>query len=191
MSELEATPIQLLLEGVEPSEAERVSRLFEDCADDLRRIARGLLRKERAHHTLQPTALVNEAYLRLFDGTVPSWPDAASFFTSVAREMRRVLTDYARRRLAAKRGGKVAILPLEAVREPVVWRDPAVFLALSVGIERLHAARPRAAAIIELSFFAGLSNDEIAALYGITPRTIQRDLEWAHAQLGNEMWRTP
>ena len=191
MSTLDATPLRDLLAGAEPREVERISRLFEQCADDLRRIARGLLRRERADHTLQPTALVNEAYLRLFDGPLPPCPDAATFFMTVAREMRRVLTDYARRRLAVKRGGDVAVLPLETVAEPSVWRDPTVFLALSLAIERLHTVDPRAAAMVELSFFAGLSSREVAALYGVTSRTVQRDLEWAQAAIGRELWRTP
>lgn len=175
--------ISFLLRAWEDGNADALNDLFVACRDDLRRIARSLLRRERPHHTLQPTALINEAFLRLFDGQLPEWPDAHAFFGSAAREMRRALVDHARRRLAAKRGGDVDIVPIALAGDPGRFVDPTMMLALDQALERLAAEHQRAATVAELRYLVGLSSAEVAALLDVTPRTVERDWLWARAHL--------
>lgn len=187
---LPTSDVAALLKAWDDREPEALDRLFESCRTDLRRIARGLLRGERPHHTLQPTALVNEAYLRLFDGAPPEWPDAEAFFGSVAREMRRALVDYARRRLATKRGGRTRIVPLVLAGDPGRTVDPTDMLALDQALERLAATHRRAATVVEMRYVAGLSSEEVAALLGVTRRTVERDWAWARACLYGDLYGT-
>jgi RNA polymerase sigma factor (TIGR02999 family) len=176
-----------LLRAHDAGDEDALNELLNACRADLRRIARSLLRNERPHHTLQPTALVNEAYLRLFDGRSETWADSTTFFAAVAREMRRTLTDHARRRLAQKRGGHERPLPLSTVAEPVTSVDPLTVLALDAALERLAADHPRAASVVELRYITGLSVQEIAALLNVTRRTVERDWLFARAQLYGEL----
>ncbi len=157
--------------------------LFARCAHDLRTMARRRLSRERRNHTLQPTALVNEAYLRLFDGVPPAFTDTQTFFVAVAREMRRVLTDSARRRLAQKRQQAAMQVSIDDVNIPAPGPDALMLVALDEALVLLAAEAPRAAAVVELKFVVGLSTDEIAATFGVTARTIERDWKFAQARL--------
>jgi RNA polymerase sigma factor (TIGR02999 family) len=153
---------------------------------DLRRIAGRLLRGERPGHTLQPTALVNEAYLKLAGHAKVQWQNRTHFFAVAARAMRQILVDHARGHLAAKRGAGVTVVPLEEglAIEPERLAD---FLALDQALHRLSAIDPRKTKIVELRFFAGLNNDEIAGLLQISPNTVVRNWNVAKAWLRREM----
>lgn len=166
-------------------------RLLPLVYDDLRRLAARLMGRERADHTLQPTALVHEAYLRLAEGRQPRWRDRLHFFSVAARTMRRTLVDHARARCAAKRGAGAVRVRLDALRRghgPVEGPAPAPaavedLLALDQALERLAAADPRKARITELRYFAGLTVDETAELLEVSPSTVAVESRLARAWL--------
>jgi RNA polymerase sigma factor (TIGR02999 family) len=146
--------------------------------DELKRIARHHLRGTDGRITLSPTELVHEAYLRL--GGTASFSGRAHFFGAAARAMRQVLVDFARRRRAGKRGGDYRRVSLRhAERAMEVELDDV--LALDAALARLAALDPRLVQVVELRFFAGLCEREIASLLGVTPRTVERD--WLKARL--------
>ena len=156
---------------------------------ECRRIAARQLRAERDEHTLQPTALVNELYLRLVDQRRTSWKDRAQFFGVTARLMRRVLVDHARARQAGKRGAGRVLVPLDAAAE--VSGDPgdpgADILAIDEALDRLGAHDPDQQRLVELRFFAGLTVDETAHVLGCSPRTVKREWQLAKAWLYREL----
>ena len=154
-------------------------RLVPIVYEELRRLAHHHMRGERAGHTLQTTALVNEAYLRLagVDGLRRS--DRAHFFALAATLMRRILVDYARQRGREKRGGGVAVVTLDETR--IAPRPEVDVVALDEALSRLAAADPQQSRVVELRFFAGLSVEETAEALGISPATVKRD--WATARL--------
>lgn len=161
---------------------------------ELRAIAAKHLRSERPGHTLQPTALVNEAYLRLRGlGDVP-WHDRAHFFAIASRVMRRVLVDHARAALAQKRGAgspKVEIgaeLGVESARPGL---DAAELIDLDRALDQLAAEEPRLSRLIELRFFGGLCIEEVSTLLGCSPRTAKRDWAFARAWLLHKLGTTP
>lgn len=155
--------------------------------DELRRLAREHLRRERPGHTLQPTALVNEVYLRLVDQQRVNWNNRAQFFGLAAHLMRHVLVDYARKRASAKRGGLVHKLSLDEA-----WMAPeevaAELVALDEALVRLAAIDERKSRIVEMRFFGGLSVEETAEALGISDKTVMRDWRiakmWLHRELG-------
>ena len=146
------------------------------------------LRGEHTGHTLQPTALVHEAFLRLVDADIP-WRDRAHFYHVAARAMRRVLVDHARGLQRAKRGGAAVRVTLDAenLAAPEAGTD---VIALDEALERLAATDERKARVVELHYFAGLNYDEVAAAVEISPATVHRDLRLAKAWLRREMGRT-
>lgn len=152
--------------------------------DELRVIARRQLRNERADHTLSPTALVHETYLRLVDQTRVEWSDRSHFFAVAARMCRRVLVDHARRRKAARRGGGRADTRLDTgLAERVSSSDestPEDLIALDDALEALGALSPRLVSVVEMRYFGGLTEDEIAEALGVTSRTVRRD--WVKAK---------
>jgi RNA polymerase sigma factor (TIGR02999 family) len=149
--------------------------------DELRRLAARHLGRERTGHTLEPTALVHEAYARLVGGE-PRFEDRAHFFAVAARTMRRVLVDHARRRKRAKRGGGRARVTLD---EGSISVDPWTqdLLALDEALEVLGTLDERKARVIELHFFGGLTYAETGAALGVSPATVERDLRLAKAWL--------
>jgi len=153
---------------------------------EMRQLAAGYLRKERQGHTLQPTALVHEAYLRLVDQTNPTWQNRSHFFGVAARLMRQILVDHARRRQAGKRAGSKAKVPLgEVVNfEPERSR---VLVALDAGLNALEKFDARKCRAVELRYFGGLSMDEIAQALNVSAITVRRDLRMAEAWLHHEM----
>ena len=153
---------------------------------ELRKIAEGYLRGERGGHTLQPTALVNEAWLRLAKPAQLTFESRRQFFGLAAHVMRQVLVDYARANRAGKRGGGEASLPLNGL-EIGDSTDMDQFLALDQAIERLATFSPRQARIIELHYFAGLSGGEMAELLAVSPATISREQKSAEAWLSRAM----
>ena len=153
---------------------------------ELRRLAHGHLRRERPDHTLQTTALVHEAYLRLVDQQEANWKNRAQFFAVAAQMMRRILVDYARARQYAKRGGGAQ--PVELDEAMVVSSDRAAeVVALDEALLRLAELDSRKSRLVELRFFGGLSIEETAEILGVSPGTVMRDWTLAKAWLQREM----
>lgn len=166
---------------------EALKQLMPMVYDELRQLAGRYMRNERRQHTLQATALVNEAYIRLVDMKV-SWQDRAHFFAVAARLMRRLLVDHARSHNRAKREGEAAKISLEdAIEVPC---GPALnVLAVDEALTRLAEFDPRKSEILELRYFGGLNNDEVAEALGVSRATVQRDLRLAKAWLVRELKR--
>jgi RNA polymerase sigma factor (TIGR02999 family) len=156
--------------------------------DELRRIARRQLRGERPDRSLQATALVHEAYLKLVDIREVDWQDRAHFFAMSARVMRRILVDAARARHYQKRGGGAARVTLEDVQLPVAMRDRDL-LALDDALEALARADERKSRVVELRFFGGLSLEETAAALQVSSDTVTRDWKFAKTWLLRELRR--
>jgi RNA polymerase sigma-70 factor (ECF subfamily) len=154
--------------------------------EELRHQAARYLRRERPGHTLQTTALINEAYLRLIDAKDIHWQSRAHFFAIAANLMRRVLVDHARRRDAEKRGGANIRLTLD--ESIVVANEIDVdLLAIDQALDRLAMIDPQQARVVELRFFSGLSVEETAAALGVSPKTVKRDWGVARAWLRREI----
>jgi RNA polymerase sigma-70 factor (ECF subfamily) len=153
---------------------------------ELRRIARRQMASERAGHTLQPTALVNEAFLKLIDVREVRWQDRAHFFAMAARVMRRVLVDSARARGYQKRGAGAARVTLDEGRAGTTERA-ADLIALDEALEALTAIDPRKGQVVELRYFGGLSVEETAEALGISVRTAKRDWTMAKLWLSSEL----
>src|SRR5215471_5965833 len=151
---------------------------------ELRVLAASYLRKERQDHTLQPTALVNEAYLRLVGQRSPNWQNRAHFFGVAARLMRQILVDNARRRSANKRACLTVSLD-EAVS--FQQERAAELVALDLGLQALEKLDQRKCKVVELRYFGGLSMEEVAQAMGLSPVTVRRDLRMAEAWLHNQM----
>ena len=155
---------------------------------ELHRLAHHYMRRERAGHTLQTTALVNEAYVRLVDASRVEWRDRAHFFAVSANLMRRILVDFARKRRYQKRGGNAVMISLDDDDIPSPQPAPDI-VALDAALEAMAAFDPRAASIVELRFFGGLTVDETAEVVGVSPRTIKREWSAAKVWLLGEMTR--
>jgi RNA polymerase sigma factor (TIGR02999 family) len=153
----------------------------------LHRIAKGYMRREREDHTLQPTALVNEVYMRLLNQRKITWNDRGHFFTFAARMMRNILKDHARAHLAERRGGQGAIrLPLT---DEVAWvgSSSAEILDLNRALDRLEALDQRKAQLVELRFFLALTMEEAAEVLSISLATAERDLKFSRSWLFHEL----
>jgi RNA polymerase sigma-70 factor, ECF subfamily len=154
--------------------------------DELKRLARGYMRKERPDHTLQTTALVHEAYLKLVRQRRTDWQCRSHFFGIAAQMMRRILLDHARGHLRHKRSGERQILPLdEALTFSAEQSEELV--KLNAALERLSAIDPRQSKIVELRFFGGLSVKETSEILDISPKTVKRDWCMAKAWLHGEL----
>ena len=188
MSEESATPrevTRLLVEWGDGDEA-ALARLMPLVYDELRRLARHYMRRERPGHTIEPTALVNEAYLRLVEQTNIRWQNRAHFFGIAAGVMRRVLCDHARARLADKRGGgavRVSLVEAEA-RSDEQTTD---VLALDEALGELAEVDPRKARVVELRYFGGLSVEETAEVLKVSRSTVLHDWNMAKAWLYQQM----
>jgi len=174
---------QLLLAWAQGDEAAR-DELIPLVYETLRRIARNQLRGERPGHTLQTTALINEAYLKMTEQSV-SWQSRAHFFGIAARLMRQIMVDYARARLRQKRGGDRQQISLTAAEEG--YEQSADLLALDEALEALDQVDPERGRIVELRFFGGLTIDETAEVMGISTPTVERGWRAARAWLQTEL----
>jgi RNA polymerase sigma factor (TIGR02999 family) len=155
---------------------------------ELKRVAARRLARERPEHTLQPTALVHEAYLKLVDQRRARWESRTQFFGVAAELMRRILVDHARVRAAAKRGAGRTLVSLSAAGEPCRPEGPHTdLLALDAALDRLAELDPRQSRIVELRYFGGLSVDETAALLELSPATVKRAWTMARAWLFREL----
>lgn len=155
--------------------------------DELRRQASRFLRKERDNHTLQTTALINEAYLKLIDQKNVKWQNRAHFFAIASTAMRRILVDYARERHREKRGGSAEDLPLDEVFQIASTEKNIDLLALDEALRRLAKFDARQARVVELKYFGGLSNDETAEVLGVSNATVRLDWNLAKAWLKQEI----
>jgi len=178
--------VSQLLERIQIGDRSAEGRLFDLLYTDLRRMASYQLRRERSDHTLQPTALVHEVYVRVFGHSPPEVRTRAHFMALVAQVMRRFLVDHARTKRAEKRGGRQEILPLDQV---FVYdtRHSDEFLAVHEALERLREWSPRQSQIVEMRYFGGMSEEEIAEYLNVSSRTVKRDWTmaraWLHAEL--------
>jgi RNA polymerase sigma factor (TIGR02999 family) len=178
------TPITLLLQEWRAGSQDALERLTPVVYQELQQLARRCMAGERKDHTLQPTALVHEAFLRLVDARVP-WRDRVHFFAVAARILRRILVDHARARGRAKRrGGQRVDLDDVVLVSP---EPPRELLALDAALSDLAAHDPRKADVVELHFFGGLTHEEIAEAVAVSPATVDRDLRLAKAWLRREM----
>ena len=173
---------RILQEADRFSRKEILERLAPVVYDELRVLAAAQLRGERPDHSLQPTALVNEAYLRMAGGGQPPWRQRVHFFHAAAEAMRRILIDHARKRARFKRGGGRIKLPLNNALASS-WDHPDRFLALDEAIRRLEGQDARSADVVRLRFYAGLSVQETAAALGLSERTVNREWTFARAWL--------
>jgi len=160
-------------------DAAALERLIPLVSDELHKIARGYFQDEPAGHLLQPTAVVNECYLRLVDRRRVNWKDRSHFFAFAARTMRRILVDEARARRAGKRGGGMPTLPLDEAMALAASSDLNV-LVLEDALEALAALDERQSRIVELRFYGGLSIRQTAEVLGLAVATVNRD--WASAR---------
>lgn len=187
-----------------PSSTEQVTRLLNAAAagdlaapnelygllyDQLRAIARKRMAGERAGHTLQATALVNEACIRLLGKPGAVWTGRAHFFRAAAQAMRQILIDHARAHAADKRGGGRAALSISSVADLAANNDPAGFLALDAAIERLERVDALAASVVRLRFYAGLQPAEVAEALGASERTVRREWTFARGWLRDALER--
>jgi RNA polymerase sigma factor (TIGR02999 family) len=181
--------ITQLLRGARDGDGSSVERLLLIVYEELRGIAKSYIRRERADHTLEPTALVHEAFIRLLDqaGGV-DWNDRAHFRGVAARAMRQILVDHARRKGAAKRGGGAQALSLTQIEggSGVGQLD---VLILSEMLERLSMLDEQMGRIVEMRFFGGMDNEESAQVLGVTSRTVRNKLKIAQAWLSRELER--
>ena len=175
-----------LLKEWSTSHAQTAPQLFEGIYNDLRHIARAYLRNERPDHTLQTTALVNEAYIRLFHGQPVTWENLSHLFCTMAQTMRRILIDHARTHNAGKRGGEQRHLSLDEVVAVSEQKSDQV-IALDEALERFGKLHSRAEQVVTLRFFGGLTVDEVAAVLGTSSETVKLDWRFAKAWLQREL----
>ena len=180
-----SSDIAALLDGCRRGDRDALEQLLPLVYSELRRIAARQLKNERPGHTLQPTALVHEAYLRLADQRQIDWQNQAHFFGVAAQVMRRVLVDYARRRVAAKRGEGAELVSIEQAKDIASTELPV--LALDAALDRLEKIDPELAKLVELRAFGGVSNDQAAVILEMSASTVKRELRTAKAWLTNEL----
>jgi RNA polymerase sigma-70 factor (ECF subfamily) len=173
---------QMLIKLTEGN-TEVVNEILPVIYDELRSLAGNYLRRERENHTLQPTALVHEAYLKLIDQKNVQWQNRAHFFGIAANIMRRILVDHARKHTAEKRGGAGENLPLEDELLIVSEGKSAELLALDEALENLAKIDPQKSKIVELRYFGGLSVEETAEVLGVSEITVKRHWRMAKAWL--------
>ena len=186
MSDSESTDISRILERVNSGEPRAANELLPLVYDQLRAAARKQMAQERGDHTLQATALVHEAYLRLVGPQEIPWENRAHFYVAAAEAMRRVLIEHARKRGRVKRGGGQRRIPLSGAE---LAEDPNLeeIMSVDAAIRRLEERDGRMARIVRLRFFAGLGVGETAAALGLSDRTVRREWALARAWLHREL----
>jgi RNA polymerase sigma-70 factor, ECF subfamily len=188
MPTISSQQIAALLQAWSDGDQTAVERLMPLVYDELHRLAKRYMRRERSGHTLQTTALINEAYLRLIERSRTRWENRAHFFAISAQLMRQILVDFARSRRSRKRGGEEFQVSLgEALAIPV--KRDADLIALDDALNALAAIDERKSRIVELRFFGGLSEEETAEALKISPATVRRDWKVAKVWLLHELKR--
>ncbi len=184
----DSTEINLLLDQYRDGQPEGFEKLMALVYDDLRKLAAWQLQSERSDHTLQPTALVHEVYLKLAAQNPIEWQSKTHFFALAAQVMRHILVDYARTRQRDKRGGSFSKISLEDALNLNAPSDPEL-IALDDALNALSEKDPRKSLIVELRFFGGLSIEETADALGVSPTTVRREWSMAKAWLRRELRR--
>jgi len=174
--------VTLMLQAVVRGEKQASEELLPVVYEELRRLATAQMAKEAAGHTLQPTALVHEAWLRLTSGQSMSWNDRVHFFRTAAEAMRRILIDRARRKSRLKRGSGQAPVDIAELDIAAALPDDKVLL-VNEALERLQQEDPEKAQVVVLKFFGGLTNEEVAEILGVHERTVRRSWNYAKAWL--------
>ena len=182
---MEKGDVTRLLSAAGDGDRKAFDRLYQAVYAELRRIAQAQMRQEGRGHTLQPTALVNEAYLRLAPAGA-DWHSRKQFFCAAAESMRRILVDHARRRLSQKRGAAAEKVTLSGVDAPAKDGEADV-MEIDEALTRLAAERPRLAELVTLRFFAGLSIEDTARALDISPATAKRDWAFARAWMKEQV----
>jgi len=185
----EESPITLCLARWADGDRNAEAELMRMMLPELRRLARRSMRRERPDHTLQPTALVNEAYLRMIEGRTARVQDRVHFLAMAARVMRHILVDHARQRLAAKREGMANAVSLDEFEDnlPGVSSSPEEMVALNDALDAFATLDARKAKVVELRFFGGMSVEETAEILQVSPNTVIRDWSLARAWLVREL----
>lgn len=186
MPDHEAQDLTLLLRDWSEGSDEALEQLALRVEGELRRLARHYLRSEQEGHLLESGALVNEAWMRLIGWSNDAWQNREHFFGVAARMMRLVLVDEARKRNYAKRGGDTFRVSLSEANQPVIWRAEEL-IALNEALERLSKLDQRKAQVVEMRYFSGLDQKDIAGVLHISTRQVQRELRLAQAWLYREL----
>lgn len=187
------TTVTRLLQQVQTGDSEAIDRLFAVVYDTLRALAHRQREQWQGDYTLNTTAIVHEAYLKLFDQKKSEWVSQAHFLSVASKAMRHILVDYARRRKAEKRGGSAPKVSLDEVRTPsgdvitITEEKADSLVALDHALERLAEIEPREAKVVECRFFGGMTIAETASVLGVSPMTVKRDWAMAQAWLLREM----
>lgn len=184
--ELSSGEITQLLDNIKDGDQTAADKLIPLVYSDLRKMARRFLLRERKDHTLEPTALVHEVYLRLVHDRNKVWENRSHFFAATAMLMRTLLIDYARKHRSERRGGKVIKLSLDVI-EVIEKRDYWRLLLLDQALSKLESEDPRQAQVVLLRFFGRLTEEEVAEVIGVSTRTVKRDWEIARTWLHREM----
>jgi RNA polymerase sigma factor (TIGR02999 family) len=175
----------VLLRAWQEGDRAALDELMPRVYDELHRLASSYLRRERPDHMLGPTVLVSEAFLRLFGGEPSTWNDRVHFFAVAARHLRQILVDHARRRTAAKRGGSER--PITFDENSVAGDRPDELLALHDALTAFAKVDERKARVVEMHYFGGMKQQEIAAALGVHVNTVAQDLRFAQAWLNREL----
>ena len=186
MKSIRSSRVTQFPEKPEPGDRKVTEQLFADVYTELRAIAAGYLRRERKNHTLRPTELVHEVYLKLVDQTRVGWQSQAHFLAIAAQAMRRILVDHARRRAATKRGGNRHRIALDDNLASEFNRDVDV-LEVDAALTKLTTLDQRQAHMVELRFFGGLTVDQVAEATGISKRSVEREWTMVRAWLRREL----
>lgn len=181
--------VTVLLRGVSGGEAEAREALYEAVYTELKRLAHHHLRGERKEHTLQTTALVNEAYLKMVDPADVAWNDRKHFFATASQAIRRILVDHARARRREKRGGGEPPLSLDEAPTVANPSSSPDLLELDQALTRLAETHPDHVRVVELRFFAGFTAREVAEALGVTERTVERYWKLAKERLRDALTR--
>jgi RNA polymerase sigma-70 factor (ECF subfamily) len=188
MEELPKGEVTLLLAAWSKGDPEALNKVVPLVYAELHRIARRAWSQQPHNNTLQPTALINEAYLKLANAENATFQDRCHFFAVACSAMRQILVNHAKSRLTDKRGGGRANVSLDEV-QPAVHQEAAEIVALHEALEALHAVDPRKSRVVEMRYFGGLSVEETAEAMGVSVRTVNRDWRLARSWLIREMNR--
>lgn len=179
--------VTVLLQQIRAGDSQAADKLIPLVVDELRRLARLQLRDERPGHTLQPTALVNEAYLRLVGDQARDWQDRAHFIGVSVSVMKRILIDHARRKRALKRGSEIQSLAGVEDCAGLSFEQADELMALNIALDRLEKMSSRQRQVVELRYFGGLSTEETAEVLKVSPITVKRDWVVARAWLKGQL----